>query len=575
MSICRVCKNESVQELIDFGLLPVSCNFLKKPTDQEFKNPFILGFCSRCAIVQQIKPFPVEKLRSIYSWTKYGEPEEHLDSVVEMLGCSLLKGKESKICGLTYKDSSLLQRMNAKGFSFTTILDPISDLSLSGEYGGVDIIQEKLSKEQALNIVNKKGKFDLIVARHILEHVYDFSKFFAAIKELLTPGGLILFEVPDYSKLFERFEYSALWEEHIVYFTPETYNQFFSLFGCSVFNFKNYENPLENCLVALIKTGSEKREFYFTEHVLIAERQRAFNFAQMFSLQKQLALNSILSNYTKDKKVVIFGAGHNSCFLINIFCLADYLEGVIDDNPQKIGKFMPGSKLPILPSSVLPHYDVCGLCINPNLELKVINEKNMFLDNGGKFISFSPVSPLSVFNDKNILQNSLEVLLTPEKIVSIGKDDLVVIKENALKSQKLRSRICIHKSSSDKLHEMLLTLQKGSYVRPHKHINKAESFHIIQGTGFIIIFDDESRIHDVTQLGDYNSGKIFYYRLDAPFYHMVIVTSDELVFHETTTGPFNKEDTIFPSWSPNEDDIREIKKFLEKMIFEASIFLNR
>lgn len=573
MLACRSCRDGSVQELIDFGSLPVSSHFLKEKTAAEFKHPFVLGLCSACGMVQQMKPFPAEKLKPLQGWVKYGEPEEHLDDVAEKIR-GWAGDSHLKICGLSYKDASFLQRLRAKGFSSTLLLDAQEDLSLPDGYGGVDAVQKALTAEVAGEIVSRRGSFDLIIARHILEHVYDFPHFFQALRSLLTPQGIILFEVPDYAKLFDRQEYSALWEEHIVYFTPATYQAFFPRHSCSLLNFFHYENPLEDCLVALVRplsSGVESpvassAESAFTEAVLEKERKRATIFADTFSLQKQIAVNSLASRQHGGKRNVLFGAGHNSCFLINLFGLAPYVEAVIDDNSQKIGLFMPGSQLPIISSAGILRYDVCGLCINPTLEEKVMAEKQDFLKKGGEFISFSPVSPLSVFRNASLRQSTLEVLHAPESIVALGKSDLSVIRENAQKSSRLRSRICVHKSSTDILQEMLLTLRRGTYVRPHKHLRKAESFHIIQGAGYIVIFDDDGGIHKVIPLGDYASGDPFYYRLDEARFHMVMLTSEELLFHETTIGPFVKEETIFAPWSPADDDLEGQKGFLADVL---------
>ena len=63
-------------------------------------------------------------------------------------------------------------------------------------------------------------------------------------------------------------------------------------------------------------------------------------------------------------------------------------------------------------------------------------------------------------------------------------------------------------------------------------------------------------------MGDQYSGKIFYNKLDKPYYHMLIIRSDFLVFHEITTGPFAKNKTIFPDWAPKEYK----SDFKEKML---------
>ena len=105
---------------------------------------------------------------------------------------------------------------------------------------------------------------------------------------------------------------------------------------------------------------------------------------------------------------------------------------------------------------------------------------------------------------------------------------------------------------------------KDCYVRPHKHLGKPESFHIITVTLKVIIFDEEGNIKEIIPMGNYESGQNFYYRISDPLYHTVIITSEIAVFHETTSGPFKKSDTIFAPWSPEEQDFTGVKMFLER-----------
>ena len=55
------------------------------------------------------------------------------------------------------------------------------------------------------------------------------------------------------------------------------------------------------------------------------------------------------------------------------------------------------------------------------------------------------------------------------------------------------------------------------------------------------------------EMGELSTGKPFFYRLDTSTYHSLIVTSDYLIFKETTEGPFIRENTLFPDWAPEFD----------------------
>src|SRR5579864_1112978 len=137
---------------------------------------------------------------------------------------------------------------------------------------------------------------------------------------------------------------------------------------------------------------------------------------------------------------------------------------------------------------------------------------------------------------KWIQQNS-EIYQAQSNIVKINSQDISKLKNTVLETKNKRVRICAHQNSDDVLHEMLIVIAKSSYVRPHKHINKSESFHMIEGQLDVIIFDDEGNILEIIPMGNPASGENFFYRLSTDHFHSLVIKSDFVVFHETTNGP--------------------------------------
>jgi cupin fold WbuC family metalloprotein len=158
-----------------------------------------------------------------------------------------------------------------------------------------------------------------------------------------------------------------------------------------------------------------------------------------------------------------------------------------------------------------------------------------------------------------------DVLYTLEPIVKVDRDTIAFLESVAKKSSRRQSRLCTHSNESDKVHEMLIIHEKDIYVRPHKHLSKSESFHIMQGEVDIVLFDASGEITSVIELGEYNSGKPFYYRFNIEVYHTVMIISDVAVFHETTLGPFNPEETVYASWAPSVEETSAIKQYIENL----------
>lgn len=154
-----------------------------------------------------------------------------------------------------------------------------------------------------------------------------------------------------------------------------------------------------------------------------------------------------------------------------------------------------------------------------------------------------------------------EVYYATSGVVRFGSDEIGFVKHRAAASPRRRARICAHLDEADSLHEMLIALAAGGYVRPHRHTRRAESFHVVEGAADVVLFDDAGGVEQVIRMGT-AVGDARIYRLNAPRFHTVLVRSECFVVHEVTRGPFDPADTAFAAWAPAEGDGGGIASFL-------------
>ena len=154
--------------------------------------------------------------------------------------------------------------------------------------------------------------------------------------------------------------------------------------------------------------------------------------------------------------------------------------------------------------------------------------------------------------DSELSKKGAAVFRTEGSIVALSDASVQQLTAALPQSPQGRVRICAHSSPEDRVHEMIIVLAKGSYIRPHRHHGKSESFHLIEGELDIVIFDVQGVPSEIVRMGPYGngSGRQFYYRMNAALYHTVIVRTESTVFHETTTGPFVAGDAEFALWAP-------------------------
>lgn len=157
---------------------------------------------------------------------------------------------------------------------------------------------------------------------------------------------------------------------------------------------------------------------------------------------------------------------------------------------------------------------------------------------------------------------SPEVLYSDVAITVVDRSNIDLFKQRSSLNPRKRIRLCAYGSPDDRLHEMLIVHARGTYVRPHKHLEKTESTHIIEGLVDVVLFENDGRIERVISMGDYASGRPFYFRMKIPVFHTLIIRSDVLVFHETTNGPFDRRNTVFAPWAPEDSDANVVSTFV-------------
>jgi len=155
-----------------------------------------------------------------------------------------------------------------------------------------------------------------------------------------------------------------------------------------------------------------------------------------------------------------------------------------------------------------------------------------------------------------------EVFAADDRIVRLGAAQVAFLCEHAAASPRRRARICAHRGNDDSLHEMLIAVCADSYIRPHKHPNKIESFHIISGSVDVVLLDEAGEIVEVIELGDLASGKPFYYRLADSLFHTLLIRNGVLVMHEVTNGPFVANETVLAPFAPPEGRLDDALDYL-------------
>lgn len=388
---CQLCGTQDLAPFLDVGTHPFSTGLLKAPHDPVARFPLAMLECRQCGLLQLREPAPAEKIRPFFDWVTFREPEQHLDEVAGRLLKldGLAARNDIRALGVTSKDDTLLDRLRRGGWSACSRLDLRQDLGVGAPLANVESVPEALTPERGRTIAEAQGPFDLVIARHIYEHAQDLARFTQGLAALVKPGGYLMLEVPDCSRSLDLGDYSMIWEEHSVYFTPATFFASLRRHGFAAAISAVYPYPYENCLVLVARKTAAASQ---TD----ADRVPVARYAESFK-RVTAALQTALAAEAARAPVALYGAGHLTAAFVNYHGLAPSISHLVDDTPQKQGLFLPGLDIPIEKPAVMVETGVklCLLGLAPEIEPKVIARNEAYVQSGGRFASLLAASASS------------------------------------------------------------------------------------------------------------------------------------------------------------------------------------
>ncbi len=371
-----------------------ACNRFEFPGHAAFDtHPLSVAQCGSCDLVQLSSFPPIAFVRPRVPWIRYNEPEAHLDLLAERLH-GFFSPEEASAIGVGPFDRPLLGRLGKRGISCVE-LDLAARVPVEpGSFPYLETIQESVRPDMLAEVAAEQVAADLVSCRYLLEHSHNPVAALQGLRFLAKPDGVVLVEIPDGTKFLSSKDYSFIWEEHVCYFTEDTFRAVAFRAGFEVTSFFRYSGALEDALVFLLRYRPGSLGSYAPPGTS-GKRGVFQRFRAGFEEVRKKYVRSLEGITNSGRKTVIFGAGHQSIIFINALGLQRYVSFVLDDSPDKIGYLVPGTGIEIVSSSKLmedPAIGVCLLGVAPAVESKIRTKCADYLDRGGRMYSIFPAA---------------------------------------------------------------------------------------------------------------------------------------------------------------------------------------
>jgi SAM-dependent methyltransferase len=401
---CRHCGAEVSLPLVDLGSAPPSNAYLTEAALHRMEKwyPLRVMVCTECWLAQTEDTAAADELfdENYAYFSSYSSTWlRHAEQYVASMQTRFRLNEKSHVVEIAANDGYLLQFVKARGIPCLGV-EPTISTAATARAKGIDILEEFFGVATARLMVNNGQQADLMIANNVLAHVPDINDFVAGFSELLKPSGVATFEFPHLMQLMADCQFDTVYHEHFSYLSFTAVNGILNRCGLSVFDVEPCDTHggslrvfaqrkdagLKKILSSVNEMLAKEKSFGMTSPSFYADFQHRTN-----KIKNAFLLFLLESNH-RGAKVVAYGAAAKGNTLINYAGVRpDLLKWVVDRNPSKQGKFLPGSRIPIVDEAYLKHERPDYVVILPwNLKDEIKSQLIYIRAWGGKFVTVVP-----------------------------------------------------------------------------------------------------------------------------------------------------------------------------------------
>jgi SAM-dependent methyltransferase len=401
---CRHCQTELDLVFADLGSSPPSNAYLTSESlhAPETWFPLRVLVCTRCWLVQTEDHAGRESLFahdyayfSSFSISWLAHAEQYVETMVARLSLD----SNSTVVEVAANDGYLLQYVKARQIPCYGI-EPTSGTAAAARTRGIEIIEEFFGVALAERLAASGRQADLIAANNVLAHVPDINDFVAGFSRLLKDNGVATFEFPHLLRLVAESQFDTIYHEHYSYLSLTAVQKIFAANGLTVFDVEELGTHGGSLRVFACRSdGMARQATSRMSGILEAEKTAGVDRASYYAGFQERAnrIKNDLSAFLIDcirrgKRIGAYGAAAKGNTLLNYAGVRpDMLPWVVDRNPAKQGKYLPGSRIPIVGEEKIRQQQPDYLLLLPwNLEDELRHQLSYIGDWGGRFVLAVP-----------------------------------------------------------------------------------------------------------------------------------------------------------------------------------------
>ena len=351
-STCRVCGNENLKEYIDLGMLPLSNNLLDSPDDIAERYPLKVLLCEDCGLSQLSIVIDPSTLFSHYVYrSSINEGyRNHCRDMAKELKAAYGLNKDSFHIDIAGNDGALLHEFNQVVGCRVLNIDPAENMVPICEAKGIRQYTAFWGVKAAKHLMNTDWpRADLITATNVFAHVDNVKEFIEAAAMVLKPTGVLILEFPYLIDFIDKGEFDTIYFEHLSYFSIGPITKLCNGTGLKVMRVEKQDIHGGSVRVHI---GYGNADDSVRQFVLKEYRYRDITLYQDFAIRAKQVIDEfgygIKALVSGGHKVAAFAASAKGNTLLNCAGISKEISYIVDETPEKIGKYSPGTGIEIV-----------------------------------------------------------------------------------------------------------------------------------------------------------------------------------------------------------------------------------
>jgi hypothetical protein len=360
-SVCRGCQTKDLKSVLDLGLQPLANELLRDQEHVAERFPLHLRVCNLCGLGQVGEYVLPDRLFSDYpylsststSWLEHSKAFAHAQVKAGALST------DSLVVEIASNDGYMLRQFASFGIRVLGV-EPAANVAELAEDWGIPTRVDFFGESVARAMRNEVGPPELIIANNVLAHVPDLHDFLRGLAVLASPNTRISIENPSFATMLNEGQFDTIYHEHYSYLSAHAVRIATQLCGLELIDVEELPTHGGSNRYWLALRGAT-RSSPRVAHLISRELDSGLlspAIHKAFRDGAHLAISG-LAEWLDDRKssgriVAAYGAAAKGNTLINATGASSMqIVGVFDASPEKIGKFLPGSGIRVLPPAAI------------------------------------------------------------------------------------------------------------------------------------------------------------------------------------------------------------------------------